>query len=138
MWQKHSGQTASEETQNLFTAYLLTAVKRTRAAHFRKLYFRQDHEVPVEDLWYPITDTELNEMDSFPLLQRLDNPLLWCALNQLSDRELYVLLERAVEEKSFDELASELNLKYKGVAAIYYRTIEKVKSAMKEGKRNEL
>lgn len=135
MWQKYSGQTASEEIQNLFTAYLLTAVKRTRAAHFRKLCSRQDHEVPVEDLWHPVMDSELDEMDSFPFLQRLDNPLLLYALNQLSDRELYVLLERAVEEKSFDELASELDLKYKGVAAIYYRTIEKVKSAMKEGKK---
>lgn len=54
-----------------------------------------------------------------------------CKRNIHNDRELYVLLERAVEEKTFDELASELNIGYKGVAAIYYRAIKKIRDRMR-------
>lgn len=135
MWQKNSGQTASEEIQNRFTGYLLSAVRRKKAEYFRKLYLQQEHEISETELLYPLAASELNEWEAFPVLQRLDNAALWRALNSLSDRELYVLLERAVEEKGFDELASELQMGYKGVAAIYYRTIAKVKAIMREVKK---
>lgn len=51
-------------------------------------------------------------------------------MNQLSDRERYILLERVVCERSFDELAAELGIGYKGAAAIYYRAIKKIKNGM--------
>ena len=60
-------------------------------------------------------EPEQGELECFPIMHRLDNTELWNALNQLNDRELYVLLERAVEEKTFDELASELNIGYKAL-----------------------
>ena len=35
--------------------------------------------------------------------------------------------KRVLEKSSFDALASELGMRYKGVAAIYYRAIQKLK-----------
>lgn len=37
-----------------------------------------------------------------------------------------------LDEKGFEELAKELHLGYKGVAAIYYRTVRKIKNKMEE------
>lgn len=49
------------------------------------------------------------------------------ALRAIREKERYILLARVVEEKSFSEIASELHMGYKGAAAIYYRTIEKLR-----------
>jgi len=57
---------------------------------------------------------------------------LICALKQISEREKHVFLGRVLEEKSFEELAEELGLSYKGAAALYYRSIKKIKDKMKE------
>lgn len=38
-----------------------------------------------------------------------------------------IFLSRALEERSFAELADEFHIGYKGVAAIYYRTIQRIK-----------
>lgn len=51
----------------------------------------------------------------------------------MGERERYVLLNRALEEKSFEMLSLELGLTYKGVSAIYYRAIQKIKNRMKGG-----
>ena len=37
------------------------------------------------------------------------------------------ILARAVEGKSFEMLAEETRMEYKGVAAVYYRTVQKIK-----------
>lgn len=39
---------------------------------------------------------------------------------------------RVLDEKGFDVLAVELGLGYKGVAAVYYRAVEKMKRKMME------
>lgn len=39
---------------------------------------------------------------------------------------------RVLDERSFESLAEEMGLGYKGVTAIYYRTIQKIKKKMKE------
>lgn len=40
-----------------------------------------------------------------------------------------------LDEKSFEELAAELGLGYKGAAVIYYRAIQKIKNRMKEAEK---
>lgn len=131
MWQKNNGHTAKDEIQNHFTGYLLTAIKRKKEEYVGRLYVQMNREVIVDEIACPAIEPEQGELECFPIMHRLDNTELWNALNQLNDRELYVLLERAVEEKTFDELASELNIGYKGVAAIYYRAIKKIRDRMK-------
>ena len=52
------------------------------------------------------------------------------ALGQISDRERYIFFARALEKRSFDDLSSELGMGYKGVAAVYYRAIQKLKKEL--------
>lgn len=60
------------------------------------------------------------------------NDKLKKAIELLNDRERFVLFSRTLVEHSFDEIAQDLNLSYKGVAAIYYRAIQKIKKNMEE------
>lgn len=135
MWQKNNDQTSSEKTQNHFTGYLQSAIKRKRAEYFRKLYLQYEHELLTDDLGLSMVISDQDEIGSFSVLQDLDNILLWSALSTLSDRELYILIERAVEKRDFNDLAFKLNIGYKAVAAIYYRTIKKIKSTMEGGEK---
>lgn len=52
---------------------------------------------------------------------------LFAALQIMKEKERYVLLARVIEEKGFDVIAAELGMSYKGAAAIYYRTLEKLR-----------
>ena len=52
------------------------------------------------------------------------------AINQLDEREKYVLVARVIHEKDFEEIGDSMGLKYKGVTAIYYRTIKKLKDIL--------
>ena len=56
--------------------------------------------------------------------------MLTQALGQISDRERYIFFARALERRSFQDLALELGLGYKGVAAIYYRALQKLKKEL--------
>jgi RNA polymerase sigma factor (sigma-70 family) len=60
-----------------------------------------------------------------------DSDSLAYALKQIDERERFVILARVLEEKSFEEIADKLGLKYKGVAAIYYRGIAKLRDILK-------
>lgn len=59
-------------------------------------------------------------------LQQQDSALL-CALKELSERERYIFLARALDGKGFEVLAEETGMGYKGVSAVYYRTVQKIK-----------
>lgn len=67
---------------------------------------------------------------SYDLQLQLEDENLLFAIRQLSPRERYVLLARAVDERSFKEIAGKLNISYKGAAAVYYRAVTKVKKYM--------
>lgn len=41
------------------------------------------------------------------------------------------MLARVVEEKSFAEIAAEVDLSYKGAAAVYYRTLGKLRKILR-------
>ena len=131
MWKKNNSYTAKDEIQNHFTGYLLTAIRRKKKEYLKKYYIHMEHEIIVDETVYSTIEAEQGELKCFPIMHTLDNTSLCSALNQLNERELYILLERAVKEKPFDELASELNISYKGVASIYYRAIKKIRDRMK-------
>lgn len=54
------------------------------------------------------------------------------ALQNMKARERYIFLARVIEERPFTELARELGLGYKGVAAIYYRTLQRLRKEMED------
>lgn len=132
MWQRNNGKEEVEKLQNRFTAYLVTAVRRKRAAYMNQRNKLIQMEYATErDNWNYQESVYHDMLEELPLLMHLENDRLFYALKYLNERERYIFLERVLNEMSFEELASELGLSYKGVAAIYYRTVQKIKKQMK-------
>ena len=135
MRQKNNGQNEAETLQNQFTAYLSMAIQRRRYKYILQAIKQQQIESltenPVSNLEYDIVQEIFEEL---PLLMRLENDTLLSALKELNEKERHIFLTRVLDEKSFEELADKMGLSYKGVAAIYYRALRKVRTRMKEVK----
>ena len=126
------GQKDEHRLQNQFTRYLMVALKNKRASHMRTLFYLQQHEYSLEqqEVFPPELSDSYEPIHNLPILQQIENERLLGALKNSKERELYILTEHILGEKSFSELASELDIGYKAVAAIYYRTLSKIKKAM--------
>lgn len=61
-----------------------------------------------------------------------ENDALHTALRQIKERERLVVTLRAVKEKSFQEIAVTLGMKYSSVTMIYYRAIDKLRIILGE------
>ena len=128
MWQKNNGKSETEIVQNRFTAYLATAVKRRRNDYLQQQDRHQQIESLTED--YPFLLEYSIEQDmllGLPVLMQLEDSALLCALKELSERERYIFLARALDGQGFEVLAEETGMGYKGVSAVYYRTVQKIK-----------
>ena len=122
--QRNEGREQDEVLQNKFTAYLLSAVQRRKAQYIDSLMKSQQNTTLIEETAMNITfDLEQEAMKGIPLYMCLQNEKLFWSLSNLTERERYVFFNRALHERSLDELAAELGLSYKGVAAIYYRAL---------------
>lgn len=133
MWHRNSGTHEDEILQNQFTAYLTAAVQHRRNDYIQQAIGRQQMEDMTEDIIF--RKESLDEEDMFlglPLSMQLESNALLYALKEINERDRYVFLARVLDGKSFESLAEELCLGYKGVAAVYYRTIRKIKKKMKE------
>ena len=130
--QRNQGKEQDEFLQNRFTAYLFSAVQRRRAQYIEEVKAQKISSLMEERAMDNTFDLEEEAFAESPLYMRLQNEKLFCALSSLTERERYVFFNRALDERSLDELAAELGLSYKGVAAIYYRAIQKIKKKMKE------
>lgn len=119
--------------QNQFTAYVSSALQRRKNDYIQQALRRQQPECLTADVHlkqeYSIEQNIFNEL---PLFMQLENNALLCALKEISRRERYVFFSRVLDEKSFEVLAKDIGLSYKGVAAIYYRTIKKIRKRMEE------
>ena len=135
MWQRNKGQSEDEILQNQFTSYLSLAVQRQRREYIRQMDRRLAEETDLEELNY-IHDgiIEADFIYSLPLLMQLESSSLFYALRKLNERERMVFLAHILDEKSFSELSGELGISYKGVAAVYYRALDKIRRSMEETK----
>ena len=70
-------------------------------------------------------------MERLPLQETIEDSSLLYALEQLDERERYVFLARVLDKCPFDVLGLKLGLSYKGVAAVYYRVLHKLRRNMK-------
>lgn len=125
MYHRNDGSNAINALQNQFTAYLATAVRNARKEYIRSQSRRFQRELLIDEheaLFY------IQSSDDMDFIAEAD--ALSVALKSLSDRERYVLFERIIEEKGFEVIASELGMGYKGAAAIYYRTIAKLRKLL--------
>jgi len=123
MIKRNNGSTEQEKLQNRFTALVTTSVGRARIDYLRKEKSRTRHTYDMDDEKLALIP------DGTDFTARIcDSDALAYGLKQLDERERYVLLARVLGEKSFDEIADKLGLKYKGVAAVYYRAIAKLRN----------
>lgn len=128
MWQKNNGKSETEILQNQFTAYLATAVQRRRNDYIQQMNRRQQTESLTDGFpFMPECSIEQDMLLGLPVLMQIEDSALFRALKELSERERYIFLERTLEGKSFEMLAQETGLGYKGVSAVYYRTVQKIK-----------
>ena len=128
MWQKNNGKSETEILQNQFTAYLATAVQRRRNDYIQQLNRRQQTESLTDGFpFMPECSIEQDMLLGLPVLMQIEDSVLFQALKELSERERYIFLERTLAGKSFEMLAQETGLGYKGVSAVYYRTVQKIK-----------
>ena len=72
-------------------------------------------------------------MDKLPLMDVIENGALLEALQKLNERERQVFLARILEEEDFETLGVRFGLSYKGAAALYYRTIQKIRKSIEGG-----
>ena len=135
VWNRNEGQNCDDILQNQFTAYLLNSVKRRRA-HYIEQAVRdlQAKELMDDSLVVNDFDIDNEAFRDDPVYMRLQNEKLYAALFQLTEREQYVFFNRVLNEKSYKELGAELGLSDKGVAAVYYRTVQRIRKLMRGGK----
>lgn len=125
MIKRNNGTTEQEKLQNRFTAFITTSIERARINYLKKESARAHRIYEMEEDKFAL----IPDNDDF--VSRLcDSEALAFALNQLEERERYVLIARVLQERSFEDIADELGLQYKGVAAIYYRTTAKLRNIL--------
>lgn len=135
MWHRNNGKEEAEVVQNQWTAYLVKAIKRRRNDYIEQISKGRTEPLPEETSGKTEYSIEMYVFTGLPVMMQLENTALFYALKGLTERERCIFLARVLDEKPFEELAEELGLSYKGAAAIYYRTIRKIKEAMKEAGR---
>lgn len=126
MIKRNNGSTEQERLQNRFTAFITTTMKRARIDYLRKEKVRMKNQFTMEYEDFALIPDE----EDF-VADLCESSSLAYALQQISERERYVLIARAIDGKSFEEIGDEIGVKYKGVAAIYYRTTEKLRNILK-------
>lgn len=97
--------------------------KRDRKASMESRIDPMEHDY----LW----PEEVDMLAGLPPLAQMENQRLLHALLDLTERERYIFLAHVLDERSFSELSAELGLGYKGVAAVYYRTVQKIQRKMR-------
>ena len=124
MFTKNNGSDEQDILQNQFTAFLTVAVSNARIDYLRARIRRLQRELITEE--YEILFSQ--ESDYIEALS--DNDALHHAMQEIKEKERYVVLARILDEKGFDEIADALGMGYKGAAAIYYRAIRKLKDIL--------
>jgi len=128
----NDGKGEANMVQNQFTKYLVISVHRKKSAILQGRRKIRDSENFTDD-WDALPEIAVEE----DYAQQVSSPLdfedaaLSRALTQLKERDRYIFFARVLDEKGFYDLAAELGMGYKGVAAAYYRAIEKIKREMR-------
>ena len=135
---KKGKQGEGSNLQSQFTAYLVTALRRRKKDIIRMRMRREEYEICVDPAEYffaksssdvLLEDLLCGEPTSFDDMY-FENAKLERALWSLTERDRYVLFARVITKRSFEELAAELGISYKGVVAVYSRAIQKLKKQM--------
>jgi len=118
--------------QNQFTEYLIVSIQHKKAAILMKRSKIENHESFTDD-WDAFLEIAVEE----DYIEQISSPLdfedaaLRRVLAQLKERDRHIFFAMILDERDFYDLAAELGMGYKGVAAAYYRVIAKIKREMR-------
>ena len=127
MFKKNNGSNEYDILQNQFTSYLSFAVSNARIDFIRAKIARLKRE-QVTDQYELLITQEVLEVESI-----FENEALTQAIKDIKEKERQVFLARVLDDKKFKEIAEELGMGEKGVAAIYYRTVKKLRDILEGG-----
>lgn len=127
MFNKNNGSNEHDILQNQFTSFLSKAISNARIDFIRAKIARLQHEQATDQIELLFV-RETFEIESF-----MENEALRQAIKDIREKERYVFLARALDGKKFKEIAKELGMGDKGVSAIYYRTVKKLRDLMEGG-----
>lgn len=125
MYKRNDGINDQDILQNQFTAYISTAIHRERLKYLKEKCNRLKVEIEFEEYHLNILD------DSDLITESLESECLLQALRIIKKKERDIFLARALDEKSFSQIADEFGMKYKSVAAMYYRTVTKLRKILR-------
>ena len=125
----NSGKGKSNILQNQFTRYLKTAIRRKKidiSREKKKIYGHECYNNTWHEFSCPVTEDTY-----FEFLIEFESINLEQILLQIEKRDRYIFYSHAMDERSFSELANELGIGYKGVAAAYYRVLQKIRKKIR-------
>lgn len=132
MGQQYKNQSRYCDLQNQFTAYLQIAVNRKKRDYIQKQLRHKTREFPIGFQTNEVaggSDPGLNEKGKG--LSQLENIALARALSGLTARERFILFERVLNDRGYDELGRVLGLGYNGAASAYHRIIKKLRKELR-------
>lgn len=128
MRQKNVDRRDPSDIQNRFTAYLLTAVQRRKFSYMQRQWLMEENEIPIDFReGFALKSVMPDMMENLPLQMQMEDSELLHALEQLSERDRYILLTKILDGRSLAELAVELQMKYSSIASAYERAIRKIR-----------
>ena len=125
---RNNGNQKDEILQNQFTAYLKKALLNRK---IRYLGQKQKLEFVEVELEYDFPSNSLDRIQAVA-----EREVLMQALLQLKEKERYIVLTRALEEKAFAQIANELGMTYRAVTSLYYRALQKLRAILEGGERD--
>lgn len=132
MVKRNDGISQDDICQNQFTAYVVLAVKRKRQSYIKKKQRDNEKENRTKK------EAEQSEFRTagYDMWSRVEpqNENLMSAMQQLSLKERFVVIEYVLKGKTFKEIAREAGLTEKGAASAYYRSIKKLRAKIGEVK----
>lgn len=133
MGQRNNGRDEANALQNQFTAYLLTAVRRQKCIYNKKRARLRANETQIDCLADEPADEKASDamLSDLPPMMQLEDAALIRAISGLTPRERYILFERILSERSYDELGGQLGLQYNGVASAYCRIVKKLRKELR-------
>lgn len=113
-----------------FVRYLIVSL-----LHYKKRYCDskdelESKEMPFEEI--RTCDTSQSSMIYLSEIVGVQEEIMMCAAEVLSKHERFVLYTRVIERRPFKEIATDINMSYKGTVAVYYRAILKLRKYMRD------
>ncbi len=127
MWQKNNGTQQDEVLQNQFSAYVKRALYHRRLRYLMQQSKHALYETGLTDLKGMLSDPK-DRLRTFVEMDALSR-----AMRGIKDKEREIVLAHVVDEKSFVEIAVELDMTYKAVTCLYYRVMRKLRDSLEGG-----